>query len=108
MAGSGDLLRVLLPADSGPSRGGVLALEVYTDGLLVRLRFPSQDDFPYPPWEPHAFVLHDNAGTTYRFEGFTAGGQPTHGIVTFSPTAPPHARWVEAITPAGRARFDLL
>jgi hypothetical protein len=107
MAGSGDLLRVLLPAEAVPARGRVLALELYTDGLLVRVVIPSHDDFPYPPWEAATFALHDDAGTAYLFEGFTAGGQPTHGIVTFSPAAPPDTRWIETITPAGRARFNL-
>lgn len=107
MAGSGQLLRTLLPADSVPSRGRVLALELYDDGLIVRFVVPQEDDFPYAPWDVADFSLRDDVGTTYRFEGLTAGGRPAHGVVTFSPPAPPSAQSVEVRSPAGSARFDL-
>jgi hypothetical protein len=107
MAGSGELLRTLLPADSAPSRGRVLALEVYDDGLIVRFMVPKDDDFPYAPWEAPDFTVRDDLGTTYRFEGLTAGGRPAHGLVTFSPPVPPRAQCIEVRSPAGFARFDL-
>jgi hypothetical protein len=84
----------------------VLALEVYDDGLIVRFLIPHEGDFPYPPWEGQ-FALSDDVGTTYRFDGALVGGRPAHGVVTFSPAAPPDARWVDVVSPAGRAHFQL-
>jgi hypothetical protein len=107
MAGSGELLRTLLPADSAPSRGRVLALELYDDGSIVRFVVPHEDDFPYAPWDAPDFTLRDDLGTSYRFEGLTAGGRPAHGLVTFSPAVPSSARSIEVRSPAGSARFDL-
>jgi hypothetical protein len=107
MAGSGELLRTLLPVDSVAARGRVLALELYDDGLIIRFVVPHKDEFPYAPWDAADFSLQDDVGTSYRFEGLTAGGQPAHGLVTFSPPVPPSARWVEVRAPVGSARFDV-
>jgi hypothetical protein len=109
-AATGELRRVLLPVESSPGRGGILALEVYSDGLVLRWRGPRLWALGDPASRAASFALRDDIGTRYRFQGLTAGGrgeQLAHGMTTFSPAVPEAARWIEASAPTGWARFAL-
>jgi hypothetical protein len=103
---------VLLPTKSTPGTGVVLALEHYSDGLIVRSVIQHTEVLTNErrgKWLDEArFEVTDDLVTSYRWAGAVGGGAPAlHILSMFTPAPPTTASWLRVVSPLGDAHFEL-